>query len=263
MLTPEQIAARRGKLTASRVACLMEGNRAKILRLWREMIGDEAEEDLSAVWPVQLGHATEALNLNWYAAKNSPVTRRGEVVLHPSLEWAACTLDGWDAVLACPIEAKHVGGFEPVEVLIDRYAPQVHWQMECTGADQCALSIIRGAAEPVVEYIECDRAYTDELVERGEQFMHFVRTRRPPVELPPVPPPVDPTRVIDMTGNNKWANHAAEWLATKRAHDTCADAAKILKSLVPEDAKRCSGYGVLISRDKAMRLSLRAMEGPP
>jgi hypothetical protein len=96
MLSPAQIEARKGKLTASRVACLMTGDATEIMRLYLEMIGEERPENLSDVWPVQLGSATEQLNLDWFERKNRmPVTRRGEVVVHPDYPWAACTLDGW------------------------------------------------------------------------------------------------------------------------------------------------------------------------
>jgi hypothetical protein len=63
MLTKAQIEQRQGKLTASRVACLMTGDAEKILRLYKEMIGEEDEEDLSRVWPVALGVAAEQLQL--------------------------------------------------------------------------------------------------------------------------------------------------------------------------------------------------------
>ena len=97
MLNAEQIKARTGKLTASRIACLMKGDAKEIYNLWLEMTGQEFEhEDLLRVWPVQLGSATEQLSLDWFEMKNGlPVTRRGEVVVHPDYEWAACTLDGW------------------------------------------------------------------------------------------------------------------------------------------------------------------------
>ena len=36
--------------------------------------------------------------------------------------------------------------------------------------------------------------------------------------------------------------------------------AKILKSLVPSDAKKCFGYDVQITRDRAGRLSLRELQ---
>src|SRR5262245_35516160 len=108
MLTTAQRIARQGKLTGSRIACLMTGDAERIDRLYREMIGEEVEEDLSGAWPVQLGEATEKLNLRWYARKTGKeVTRQGEVVPHHYLAWAAVTLDGWCETLNCPIEAKH------------------------------------------------------------------------------------------------------------------------------------------------------------
>lgn len=257
MLTDAQITARMGKLTASRIACLMRGEREAILRLWEEMIGARAEEDLSAVWPVQLGATTEQLNLDWFEKKNGVVTRRGEVVKHPLYDWAACTLDGWSTVNNCPIETKHVGGREPLEIVIERYQPQMQWQMEVTGATQCAISIIQGADAPVVEFIPRDEAYAAEMIRRGAQFMECVKHRMPPVELAPAAAPVDATKTYDMTGKNMWADQAAIWLANKAAADAYKAAEKVLKEQVPEDAKKCTGHGVRITRDRAGRLSLR------
>ncbi len=260
MLSPAQIAARRGRLTGSRVACLMTGDAAKIMSLYLEMTDDPAfvPEDLSDVWAVQLGVATEQLNCDWFERKNRmPVTRRGEVVVHRYYDWAACTLDGWIDALACPFEGKHVGGREPLEVIIDRYWPQMGWQMEVTGAKQCALSVIMGASEPVVEFVNRDDEYIREMVSRSQQFMAFVERRTPPVTLPAVPPPIDVSKYYDMTGRNEWANAAATWLATKATARECADAEKYLKSIVPPDARKCTGYGVAITRDRAGRLSLR------
>lgn len=261
MLTDAQIKAREGRLTASRIACLMTGDAEKIMRLYREMIGEEREEDLRGVWPVRLGEATEQLQLDWYEEQNGiAVTRRGEVVYHRKYAWAAATLDGWDNALKCPVETKHCGGREPIEIIIDRYQPQMQWQMECTEAHECALSVILGANAPVVEYIYRDIAYAAEMVARGKQFMACVRLRNPPVALAPVAPPCDPTKIVDMQLNNAWAASAADWLATKADADRCRDAEKILKALVPADAKKVHGHGAIITRDRAGRLSLRKME---
>jgi len=257
MLSPEQIKAREGKLTASRVACLMRGDAPAIMRLYQEMVGEELPEDLSHVWPVQLGATTEALNLDWYEMGGNPLSRRGEVMVHPKYPWAAATLDGWDNILECPVETKHVGGREPLEIIIDRYQPQMQWQMEVTGATQCALSVIMGANAPVIEYIERDAAYAAEMVKRGQQFMTCVQRRIAPVALDPVPVPADASKIYDMTGNNSWADHGATWLETKAAADRCKDAEKSLKAIVPADAKKAFGHGVQITRDRANRLSLR------
>lgn len=258
-LTPAQIAARTGKLTASRIACLMTGDAVAIMRLYREMIGEEVSEDLSHVWPVRLGEVTEQLQLDWYEMQGAPVLRRGEVIVHARHTWAAATLDGWDGVLRCPIECKHVGGREPLEVIVERYQPQMQWQMECTGATQCALSVIMGANAPIVEYIERDAEYAAEMVRRGAQFIDCVKARRDPVALPPVAAPVDASKVYDMTGHNQWADAAVRWLENIAPAGVAKDAEKILKSLVPADAKKCTGYDVQITRDRAGRLSLREL----
>jgi hypothetical protein len=215
-------------------------------------------DDLSHIWPVRLGEATEQLNLDWYEMKNGvTLTRRGEVVVHPTFPWAAVTLDGWDGALNCPIEVKHTGGREPLEVIIERYWPQMGWQMFVTNSTQCGLSVIMGASEPIVEYVERDNEYIGEMVARGRQFMGFVERREPPVVLPAVPAPIDATKIYDMTGNNTWSSSAADWLENIDAAGICKDAEKILKSIVPEDAKKCHGHQIQITRDRAGRLSLR------
>lgn len=258
MLTPEQQALRKGRLTASRVAALVSGDPAKIYQLWLEMTNQAPEEDLSKNWAVQLGAVTEALNLDWYEANSGHLlSRRGHVMIHPMHDWAACTLDGYDDELHCPVEAKHVAGFEPAEMIIDRYQPQMHWAMSCTGATECALTQIRGAAPPIVDYIPFDQAYADTLFERGEYFMMCVEMRKPPVKLAPVPPPIDATAVIDMTFNNKWAAYADEWLQAKPIADRCDELNKLIKAMIPPEGKRIFGHGIRVSRDRAGRLSLR------
>ena len=261
-LTPAQLAARDGKLTASRVACLMSGDAAKIHDLWLEMVGDPryVPEDLSGVWAVQLGSLTETLNLDWYERKHGQVTRRGDVVCHPLHDWAACTLDGWDASLPGPVECKHVGGYEALSKIVERYQPQLHWQMICTGSYAAALSVIEGAREPVVEIVPFDAEYGAELWRRAEAFMACVENLTPPVALEAAAAPVKAEKVIDLTGSNEWASHAADWLASAAAAKTAAKAEKGLKALVPVDAARCHGHGVQITRDRAGRLSLKEMK---
>lgn len=257
-LTATQIEQRKHTLGGSDVGCLMTGDAKKIDRLYREKIGELPPEDLSDVWAVQLGSCTEQLNLDWYERKHRQiVSRRGDVVGHPFLIWAAVTLDGWIDELQCPIEAKHVGGREPLEVIFERYAPQVQWIMECTGSNQCALSIIMATAEPVVEFIERNAEYADEMVRRGDRFMKHVRARTPPVELPAVPAPIDATKVYDMDRNNAWSANANIWLELRDSAAAYDDAAKILKSLVPPDARKCHGHGVQITRNRVGHLSLR------
>jgi hypothetical protein len=258
MLTSEQIAARKGKMTGSRIAPLMTGDVEGIMRVYQELIGELEPENLDHVWPVQLGIATEQLNLNWFEMKNNlKVVGRGTFIQSARFTWAGVTLDGWAEELACAIEAKHVGGREPLEIIIDRYQPQTQWIMMVTESRQCALSIIQGASPPVVEFVERDNGYIGIEVERAAMFMDFVARREPPVVLEAIPPPADAKLIYDMSSNNAWCDAAGQWLTTREAARENADATAILKSKVPEDAKQAFGGGIRITRDRAGRLSLR------
>lgn len=257
-LTQEQLEKRDYKLTASRVACLMTGDRDEIINLWRELVGDPeyVSENLDNVWPVQLGIVTEELNLAWFARKHGVISRRGEVITHPSLDWAACTLDAWSDKFNCPVETKHCGGFEKLGDLIARYQPQMHWQMLVTDAKQCAFSVIQGAREPLVELVPLDKAYSGELLTRATKFMWHVKNLVPPVPLPVIKPPVKATKEYDMRSSNSWVAAAADWLENKMANKKYDTAEKTLKELVPDDSLRAFGGGVVVKRDRARRLKV-------
>jgi hypothetical protein len=255
-LTPEQQKLRAGKLTASRVGALMSGDDAKVLRLWEIMTGAAEEDDLAGVWPVQLGTATEQLQLDWYERKTGvAVTRRGEVVVLPGADWAAATLDGWDGERV--IECKHVGGRERRDVVIARYQPQFHWQMLVTGTGDLLLSLIEAANEPVYELITLDAGYAAELRARAERFMESVWMLTPPVSLAAVAAPAIAIRQVDMSASNAWAHLAGLWLNTRDAAKQFAGAADELRQMVPADASVTYGHGVEITRDRARRLTIR------
>jgi len=258
-LTAEQEAIRKGKMTGSRVGALMSGDAKKIDRLYREFIGEVEPENLLQYWPAFLGSATEKAQLDWYEIKNGiEIIKRGSVIVHEKYEWAAATLDGWiDAPVHSPIECKHVGGFEATEITIDRYQPQMQWQCFVTNAKLCYLSIIKGAAEPIV--IDVPRAddYIAEMLERAQTFMMCVALKTPPCEIEPAQPPVAAKKIINMTGNNLWASAACSFIMYKAQAEDFEAAKQVIKSLVPEDAARCFGHGIRVTRDRAGRLHIR------
>jgi predicted phage-related endonuclease len=263
MLTAEQLRIRDGKLTASRVACLMTGDAEKVMDLFREMTGDPTyqPEDLSGVWPVRMGEATEALNLEWYGRKTGhTVTRMGEVVVAREAPWAAATLDGFDPVMSAVIECKTVGGFEARERIVERYQPQCHWAMICTGTRKTFLSIIEAGREPVIEEITFDGTYALELWRRAEMFMKCVWDLIPPAVFDAVAAPVPPERwrTVSMEGNNAWAENASLWIEHRSASKKFDGASKELRAMVEADVGKATGHGVLVKRDRAGRLSISA-----
>lgn len=262
-LTDQQKKARDGKLTASRVACLMTGDKEKILNLWREMVGDPAyvEENLDDVWAVQFGAFTESFHLDWIERKLGKIVGRGDVITREDKPWMAATLDGWIQDKQLPVEVKCTGGYEKADVVIARYQPQLQWQMMVTGKKMCAFSVIYGGKEPVVEFVPLDADYAAELLKRAEQFMECVRTMTPPVALPAVAAPVKAERVYDYSESNAWVYAATDWLENRLAADKFEEAAKDLKALVPSDAQKVIGGGVVAQRDKANRLKIVKSDG--
>lgn len=260
-LSDKQLEARRGRLTASRVAPLMNGDAAALHQLWLEMTGQAEREDLSHVWAVQRGLATEQLNLDWYAYKqNVPVTRRGEVVVHPRHDCFAATLDGWDARRNHPVECKDCSGFESMDDIVARYRPQCYFQMACTNSAQYALSVILAGAEPVVRHFDMAFDYATDLTHRALWFMDCVRERVPPGPVSAVAAPPDKWRDYDMRlheSAEEWRRYAEVYLQTIGATETCRDAAASLKGMVPDDARKAYGAGVIVKRDRGGRLSLR------
>ena len=262
MLTPEQINLRLGKMTASRLTVLVNGDETEVLNLWREMVGDPRymAPDLSRVWPVQRGSATEGVNLRFYGYNTGhTLARHGEVVTDPDYDWACCTLDAWDTELNIAVESKDVGGNEERAKVIDRYQPQLHWIMRCTNTVQIALSIIEAGREPVIEIIDYDDLYGSELLLIAKQFMQdHVWTLSPPSDPnPPLAAPVIPERVVDMSALNSWCVEAITWTNTRVAAKDNAAAAKALKELVPPDARRAFGAGIEITRSRNNALTIK------
>lgn len=259
-LTPEQIKAREGKLTGSVVKILMTGTAAELVSLWNQMLGREEAPDLSGVWAVRRGDALEPLNLDWYGlTRGIEVTRRGEVVVGKP-DWMAATLDGWDTQRNCPVEAKSCGGREPLETIIERYTPQCTWQMLVTGAKECALSVIMGANTPVVEYLAFDMVYARNLFARAKEFMACVESLTPPAELPKIEAPPPPTKEYDMTPLDHWRIQAERWKQAYGAVEMAKNSEKLLKAMVPADAKEAFGHGIRITRNRAGAMSLREIK---
>ena len=202
MLSPEAIIARRAGIGGSDSTKIVSGDWHE---LWLDKTGRSEPEDLSAVWPVQLGNATEALNLQWYALRSGhKMTRQGEVVICPDHKFLRCTLDGWDADDRFVIQAKHVNGFSKIDDVRARYTAQVRHESIVTGAKAGILSVIIGSNEPVLELIERDDFWESDYIERCREFWGYVeRDEEPPQGKPLEAAPV-PTlmRVVSMEGNN-------------------------------------------------------------
>jgi len=251
--------ARRSSIGGSDANIIMSGDAEKILRLWQEKVGRAEPEDLSGEFRVQLGTFTEAFNADWFGFKTKmPVTARGDRLVHPEREWMTCTLDGMvqtqDGATAV-WEAKHIGAHNTMASALAKYQPQLHHNMLVLGVKKAFLSVIIGNEWDYAE-VDFDQGYADALLQAEADFWECVELKLPPSAEPVTVAPPAATREVDMTGNNEWADVAAEWLAHKDSAKRFDVAAGKIKELVAADVRLATGHGIKVARDKRRYLKI-------
>jgi len=262
-LTTEQLRLRDGKITASFAPSLMAGDESKIMREWKRLIGaeDYQEEDLSDSWPVQFGTWVEPFALDWHERKTGIVlSRRGEVVTHPSMPHICCTLDAFRADDRTVIDCKAPGMWRKIDDVRSQYVPQMVVQRACVGADAAALLIVHGGSEPAEYPITWDTEYEAAVWERIAWFWDCVTSLSAPFVVAPVLAPTPAVKTYDMKESNAWADKAAVWIANQAAAKAFESAAKDIKALVPADAQRAHGCGLNVTRAKNNALTIKGSE---
>lgn len=253
---PEWHAARRMGIGGSDAAAIVSGD---WLRLWREKTGRAEPEDLSGNFAVQLGTVTEALNLAWYErVMIRTVSRQGEQCVAADHPFLRCTLDGWDAVDCCVIQAKHVNGFAKIDEVVSRYTAQVSHEMIVTGAPKAILSVIVGTNAPVYERVDLDEWWASDYIGLCRDFWRHVENDEEPVQGAPLAPPpkIEKFRTVSFEGNSNWAAYAADWIDNRDSAKAFEKAAKEIKCAVEADVGLATGHGIKVARNKAGALSI-------
>lgn len=249
--------ARRSSIGGSDAKIIMSGDQRAIERLWAEKRGEIESEDLSDVLLVQMGNVIEPLNQDWFEKDTGwIVTNEQDKVFHKEWDKAHATLDGLvrTAINLDPfamLECKFMFpfGFD-LQKAIEKYFPQCQHNMMCSGLSKSYLSIITGAAQYYRAEIDADMFYQIELLEAEKKFWDAVESGKTPGTPEIVIPLEERVKIVDMTGNNEWADYAQTMISTKTAADKHEKAKKKIKDLFPADAKEASGYGVKISLSK-------------
>lgn len=259
-LTDAQKTERLKSLGGSDANVIMGGDPEKVYRLWEEKTGKRESDDLSGILAVMMGHATEEFNVAWYEKiTGDSVTNRNETRKHPKIPYMACNLDGICKGGEAVWEAKHVGGFETIDIVIQRYMPQLHHNAGVCGLNEAVISVLIGNGKYEWFPVDIDPFYLEQVIEAEESFWKCVTSDTPPVNLPepPKPPPHDKMREVDMSGNNQWASLAVDYFDNHGAAALFEKSKSELKKLVDPDVKKAYGYGLVIQRDKrgALRIT--------
>ena len=267
-LTAEQRRLREGLVTASFLPYLMTADPHVIHQRWLELIGDPGfiPEDFSDNWPVQFGSFIESFAVDWHQRRTGQsLTRRGEVVRHPGLDYFCCTLDAWRESDRSVLDCKACNAFSSIDSILSFYAPQIIGQVRCTNASHGGILLLHGGAEPIELQIDIDPDYEREVWTRVRQFWDCVQDLREPtgLQFEPILPP-DKWRVLDLdhepdTLNWKHDMAAAleEWLQTEEAHKRCEDSKIKTKDLLPADVGRLYSGGAVVSRSRSNAVTIR------
>lgn len=281
-LSTKSLEERQSKIGGSEICVLAGGDEERQDKLYALKAGHIQPDDLSTVWAVVSGCATEDLNLAWFEYKNQvEVINQQMVLTSKKYDFMRCTLDGSinnyknrQAV----IDAKFTLGYKKADEeytdviprLIKYYTPQLHWNAylleEHTNRSvpYGILSILRGGNEPSFHEVKIDKDYQLELINIAKDFMHCVKNSLPyniPDFVEP-PVPVEDKVPVDMTtvkSKLNWKRHADTWLQTYGAKQSCLEAEKALKDLVPKTASIAFGDGIKISVSKNNRKKIEVL----
>ena len=255
--TPEWHAERRKGIGGSDANIIMRGSPQDVRDLWLEKRGLREPENLDWEVPVQIGIATEELNIRFLErAIKEPIDRTQAHLVSVNHPFMRMNPDGLTPTHL--IEAKHSGERAEMAALLERYTPQLTHGMIVTGRKLSILSVFFGNRSHEWQVVPLDEWYAADLIEREEAFWNAVQTGEPLPEWPVIASPVPPEqwRTVDMTGRNQWASAAADWLLHKEHAKVFGQAERALKDLMEPDVGLAHGAGVQIKRAKNSSLRI-------
>jgi predicted phage-related endonuclease len=242
----------------------MGEDEAALVRLWKEKRGEVEPDDLSSDLLVQLGTATEQLNLHWYEKNTGQtVTEVQRQVFHPVHRWMAATLDGRVEATGAVFEAKFMLPWNFLEeAAAEKHMAQLQHNMWVTASRTAVLSIITGGGKWLEMTIPADPLYQHLLLTAERKFWRCVQSGEPPrlFGVEPPRPRIEAVRTVDMSGSNAWAEFASLYRLTRSAALDHDRAKTELKALVPEDAREAAGHGVRAKRSKSGAISFEVLE---
>ena len=250
--------------------------------LYLEKIGEKQPDDLSDNLQVQIGIATEQLNVEWFVKNHSNNLDMNMIERNKSLGVymidhvpCAANLDGLitqhqdkrEWILEC----KHTNPFTSIKDVIERYMPQIQFYMHlhrhrmkmipirnrynCCGA---FISIIQGNGSKYHQsHIEYDELYAEKIMSLVKKFWlnHVVPKIKPTndgIEDPPEVNSIPIDRKVQrcMSSSNEFTNDTHDYIKTMEVAHKHEEAKKRLLSHVTDDVYEMFNDYLVISVSK-------------
>lgn len=237
------------------------------INLWEEKTGRKEPEDLSKKLAVQIGIATEKVNLQFLEYElDSSIELGYTVPKNNNDEWMVSHCDGMIQDGDHPgtlVEFKHTYENNTFEKVAEYYYPQLQHYMMHSTTEYMYLSVIFGNSRHEHAVIDWDHEYQQRLFKLEKAFWMFVETDKRPEgfesELP------DPPKNIPLNGMTvKDMDTDIEWIALADTYNKCKPIAKAfdeckktIRGLVPDDCRKAEGAGIVVTRNKRNILTIK------
>lgn len=259
-------------------------------RLWRKKTGLLPADDLTDVFPVQLGKVVEPFHIDWTVGRLNQERGAGAFLWSKGPEGdgrgpgeeddqhfaLATTAAGTpigshpDALLrftatgeVYPLEAKHTARWGNAEEVAQFYMPQLQHHLFAWGLDRMLLSVIVGNAEPERLWIGASPDWMAHYVAACDRFWRHVTENRAPTprfhdagQGPLVPSriadsvPINGFRRRDISGDNRAQALVPEFLETRRAAVRHDAIKDELKAMMQPDENELYSHALTLRRDK-------------
>ena len=237
--------------------------------LWLEKTGRTQPEDLSNVFAVQLGVATEDFNIRWFArdmgveitGKQTQYQGRSAhgVPLRATLD-AEFMYEGQ----RCVLEVKHTYEGNTLSKQVANYMPQLQLYMHMAAVPFIYFANIFGNRRYEYCKVSWDKHYYDTMMVNINEFWSLVQSDTAPpnaVHIPSIG--IDHIELDDMVarcadGDNMFLDQAHQFIETIEAHSMHESAKKTLKAMVANNEREVYSQPLTIKRSKngALRFNI-------
>lgn len=265
-LTEAQRLWRSQGVGASDAETIMSGTPKAWAKLVEEKKNPLVERDNRDALLKRLGHACEALCLDWFHETVEPLKATTIQMEYAAEPYIRCTLDGMTAQDGLPVEAKFHSANKTIEEMVTWKWPQLQHQMFVAERDVAWLPVIFGHyGKFEAAKVQRDQAWLDQYILRVFAFREFQETgvfNGSPLEAG-TPKVYGPKIHVWEPGDNVVASAAIDFLDNREPAAKYENAKDIIKKALPDDARMATWVrgkdGIKVRRSKTGAVTIEPM----
>ncbi len=258
---------RMGYIGGSDAVKIMQGNWHE---LWLEKTGKTQPKDLSDIFRVQLGVATEAFNIKWFEQQYE---KQCAYQVEAMKDYEGLSLKGTlDGVVLnetgglsnVGVECKHVNSFKSFQDQVLYYTPQLQLYMFVADLEAMYFSVIQGN-EWTCSKISRNEAEIHRMIPILKDFWKLVISGKEPVANIPDRTlkvvdsiAIDDLIARDASKENHFTELAEKFISSKVEHDNHNKVKAELKGMLADNEREVFNNSLSIKRTKSgVRFNIR------